>query len=247
MRNSVFATALFVLVLGCGSAWAADPAAGTYNWTGFYAGLNTGVAKNDSGYTIDPHESSVSGGFDNPAFTIGGQAGYNYQAGHFVYGLETDFNYNSTDDSAAGIIGATVAPHGGPVGSTGYPYTVTQQLDYFGTLRGRLGYTPADRLLFYLTGGLAYGYVSSSTNIHVDGGPDHFIGSSSGMQTGWAFGGGGEYALTNNWSVRLECLFIDLGSMSYTYPGGFSQPAPKLTTTIDTAQTVIRVGVNYKF
>ncbi len=102
MRNSVFVTALLVLVLGCGSAWAADPDAAAYNWTGFYAGLNTGVAKNDSRYTIDPHESSVSGGFDNPAFTIGGQAGYNYQAGNFVYGLETDFNYNSTDDSAAG-------------------------------------------------------------------------------------------------------------------------------------------------
>ena len=88
MRNSVFATALLVLVLGCGAAWAADPATTTYNWTGFYAGLNTGVAKNLSGYTIDyPREFSTASSFNNPAFTVGGEAGYNYQVGNVVYGL----------------------------------------------------------------------------------------------------------------------------------------------------------------
>jgi outer membrane immunogenic protein len=258
MRNSVFAVALLVLVLGCGGAWAADPAAATYNWTGFYAGLNAGVAKNISGYTLgdgknisgytlgDGSEFSTGGSFDNPAFTVGGQAGYNYQVGNFVYGLETDFNYNSTDDSGTGILGGFTAPPGGPVGRYGFPYTVNQQIDYFGTLRGRLGFTPADRLLLYVTGGLAYGYVSSSTNIYLDG-PDHFTGSSSGMQVGWTIGTGGEYALTNNWSVKLEYLYIDLGSTSYTYAGGIGVPASTLTTKIDTAQNVIRVGLNYKF
>jgi outer membrane immunogenic protein len=248
MRHSVFVTALIVLVLGCGAAWAADPAATAYNWTGFYAGLNTGVAKNNSGYTIaDSHGPLASGSFYNPAFTVGGQAGYNYQVGNFVNGLETDINYDGADDSSTGIIGAFTA--GGPVGlPTHFGYTVNQQLDYFGTLRGRLGYTPADRLLLYVTGGLAYGYVSSSTNYYINiNGSDHFTRSSSGMQVGWAVGAGGEYALTNNWSVKLEYLYVDLGSMSYTYAGAFAVPASTFTTTINTAQNVIRVGLNYKF
>ncbi len=241
MRNSVFGVALLVLVLGCGSAWAPDPAAAaTYCWTGFYAGLNIGAAKNNSWYAIDPPGLAASGGFDNPAFTAGGQAGYNYQAGNWVFGLETDFNYNSTDDSRAGIIGAlgTGAPVGLP---PGFPCTVSQQIDYFGTLRGRLGYTPADRLLLYVTGGFAYGYVSSRTNVSVES--ITYSGSSSGMQPGWTIGAGGEYAFTNNWSVRLEYLYIDLGSTSYSFAG---YPY-SYTTTLDTAQHVIRVGLNYKF
>jgi outer membrane immunogenic protein len=221
MRNSVFAIALLVLVLGCGCAWAADPAAATYNWTGFYAGLNTGVDKNNSRYTVGYGDVfSFSGSFDNPAFTIGGQAGYNYQAGNFVYGLETDINYD------------------GP----------SPQLDYFGTLRGRLGYTLADRLLLYITGGLAYGDVSSNTIITIRD-PEVWSGSSSQLQIGWTAGVGGEYALTNSWSVKLEYLYIDLGSMSYSfYPTGITAgPIPAVTTTINTVQNVIRVGLNYKF
>jgi outer membrane immunogenic protein len=67
------------------------------------------------------------------------------------------------------------------------------------------------------------------------------------MQVGWAVGAGGEYALTNNWSVKLEYLYIDLGSMSYIDVGAIGVPRSALTTTIDTAQNVIRVGLNYKF
>ena len=221
MKHSVFVTALIVLALGCGAAWAADPAATTaYNWTGFYVGLYTGVAKNNSRYSVsEEHGFLFSGSFDNPAFTVGGQAGYNYQVGNFVYGLETDINYE------------------GP----------SPQLDYFGTLRGRLGYTPADRLLLYVTGGLAYGYVSSSTTVHFED-RTSFSGSSSGMQVGWTVGFGGEYALTNNWSVKLEYLYVDLGSMSYNFhSGALGTPLPVVTTTVNTAQNVIRVGLNYKF
>ncbi len=244
MRNSVFATALLVLLLGCGSAWAAGPAAATYNWTGFYGGLNAGLAANDSNYTTTPTGSlaylapflTESGNFNSIAGTIGGQLGYNYQVCRFVYGLETDFNYNSTNTSSTGTNLLIPAP--------GYVYAVNQQVDYFGTLRARLGFTPADRFLIYVTGGLAYGYVSSSTSIPSILGL--FSGSSSGMQVGWAVGAGNEYALSNNWSVKLEYLYIDLGSTSYTsgIPG---VPGYTFSTNIDTAQHVIRVGVNYKF
>jgi outer membrane immunogenic protein len=256
MKNSVFATALMVLALACGSAWAAGPAAATYNWTGFYVGLNTGLAINDSGYTLrptgdfltDPVSSPTnglrtdSGNLNNPAFTVGGQLGYNYQVGCFVYGLETDFNYNSTDESSY-VNRALGFPLPGDI-----IHTVTQQVDYFGTLRARFGYTPADRFLIYGTGGLAYGHVSSSSNVLFTYAGDNYIGSSSGMQAGWTLGAGSEYAFSNNWSVKLEYLYIDLGSKSYTYvPQPSFGASYTYTTSLDTAQHVIRVGVNYKF
>jgi outer membrane immunogenic protein len=114
-------------------------------------------------------------------------------------------------------------------------------------LRGRFGFTPVDRFLIYGTGGLAYGNVSSSSNVLFTSGSDNYTGSSSGMQIGWTLGAGGEYAFTNNWSVKFEYLYIDLGSKSYTYAvqppfSGFSY-----TTDLDTTQHVFRVGFNYKF
>ena len=252
MRNSVLAAALLVLFLGCGSAWAADPAAATYNWTGFYAGLNTGFAKDAAGYSISsPSGVYDTGDFTDLAFIFGGQAGYNYQCCNFVYGLETDISYDGMGDSVTGsgveflAAGAPAAP------APGSSYTVTQEIDFFGTLRGRLGYTPTDRLLLYVTGGLAYGEVSSSTSYSFrffgTGAPafpgSTFSGSSSGMLVGWTVGAGGEYALNNCWSVKLEYLYVDLGSMSYPVPVA----GTTLTTNISTAQNVFRVGLNYKF
>ena len=86
MKNSVPTTVLLALALACGPAWAAGPAAATYNWTGFYVGLNTGLAINDSGYTLRPTGNFLtdlhyisdnplrtdSGNLNSPAFTIDG-------------------------------------------------------------------------------------------------------------------------------------------------------------------------------
>ncbi|MGA7492176.1 MAG: outer membrane protein [Syntrophobacteraceae bacterium] len=253
MRNSVLAAALLVLFLGCGSAWAADPAAAAYNWTGFYAGLNTGFAKDAGGYSATSSPSGVydTGDFTDLAFIFGGQAGYNFQCcccPNIVYGIEADINYDGMGDSVTGSgFGLFAAgPATPPIINS---YTVTQEIDFFGTLRGRLGYTPADRLLLYITGGLAYGEVSSSTSyserFRSTGVPAFsgfaFSGSSSDMLVGWCAGAGGEYAINNCWSVKLEYLYVDLGSMSYSIAG------TPLTTNISTAQNVFRVGLNYKF
>ncbi|MGD0400823.1 MAG: outer membrane protein [Syntrophobacteraceae bacterium] len=237
------------MVLVCSSAWAAGPATDTYNWTGFYGGLNAGLVANDSSYTagpagllakeLPPEELPFvthSGNLNNCSATFGGQVGYNYQCGCFVYGLETDFNYNGSSTS---VTGPTFLFPGGT-------YTGNQQIDYFGTLRARLGYTPANRLLLYVTGGLAYGDVSSSTTSYTPVGL--FYGSSSGMQAGWTAGFGTEYAITNCWSIKLEYLYIDLGSTSYT--SGFPDipgVGAVYSTNVDTAQHIMRVGFNFKF
>ena len=80
---------------------------------------------------------------------------------------------------------------------------------------GAFGYTAADRLLIYGTGGLAYGNVSSNSDVLFTSGGDTYVGSSSAMQAGWTLGAGAEYAFNKNLSVKLEYLYIDLGSKSY--------------------------------
>ena len=251
MKKSVFGTAFLVLALTCGSATAAGPAAAPYNWTGFYIGLNMGGTVNNSDYTLRP-----TGGFagdpnnrlrtdsGNPgggAYSIGGQLGYNYQIGRFVLGLETDFNSDGTDTSQS-VNRPLSSPLQGNIA-----HTVHQNVDFFGTVRGRIGFTPRDRLLIYGTGGLAYGDVSSSSNVSFTAAGDTYAGSSSGMQAGWTAGAGTEYAFTDKWSVKLEYLYIDLGSRSSTYNTQAPFAAYSYATDLDTTQHVIRIGFNYKF
>jgi outer membrane immunogenic protein len=257
MKNFVFATALLVLTLACGSAWAA----GAYDWTGFYVGLNTGLGINNSDYSVrptgdfliappDPYNSlrTNSGKLSDVAFTVGGQLGYNYQVGYLVFGLEVDLNYDGADESS--YVNRPLPLTFPDVGNS--IQTVKQQIDYFGTVRARFGFTPTDRLLIYGTGGLAYGEVSSTSNAtssnstvfpgNIDG-----SGSFSTAQTGWTLGAGCEYALTHNWSVKLEYLYIDLGSRSYTYSAQPPYSNYSYTTDLDTTEHIIRVGVNYRF
>jgi outer membrane immunogenic protein len=261
MKNCGFASVVLIVFLTCSPAMSAGVGSGTYNWTGFYAGLNVGGAINDSKYTLSPTGNFLtpdfsadnplrtdSGDFNSGAFTGGGQIGYNYQYGCFVFGVETDFNYNGVDESQYVNRALPVPPFFGGQ----FVHTVTQNFDYFGTFRGRLGYTPVDRFMIYGTGGLAYGDVSSHTDALFTAGGDRYAGSSSGMQAGWAAGAGGEYALTRCLSVKVEYLFIDLGSKTYTYGNQtpnlpFSTVGYTYSTQLDTAEHVIRLGLNYKF
>ncbi|MGA2734826.1 MAG: outer membrane protein [Syntrophobacteraceae bacterium] len=226
---------LSLLVIG-GFAGAADPAGTDHNWTGFYVGLNAGAAINDSSYAFAPNPppgDTGSGNFNNASFTAGGQAGYNYQINQFVIGLETDLNYNGIDQS-------------GHINSP-FTSTVTQKIDYFGTLRPRVGYLPTSKLLLYVTGGLAYGDVRSSSNILFTT-PifDNYIGSKSSMQVGWAAGGGIEYALSRNWSIKAEYLEVDLGSDSYSCSDG-SPCGCSYRTDVKSLEGIARLGINYKF
>lgn len=249
MKICVIASLVLILVCG-GSAAFAEVAAGSYNWTGFYAGLNIGSAINDSSYRLsptgnysgDPNNSlrTDSGDFNSAAFTGGGQLGYNYQICSWILGLETDFNYNGVEESQF-VSRALTSPLLGD-----FNHNVTQKTDFFGTVRGRVGYTPFNRWMIYATGGFAYGHVASSSNLLFTEAGDHYAASSANGQAGWTVGGGAEYALSRCWSVKLKYLFIDLGSNSYTY-GNQLFPGFTYTTQLDTSEHVVRVGVNYKF
>ncbi len=179
-----------------------------FTWTGFYLGLNAGVIGADFSKGAKFIDSK-------PGFTGGITAGYNYQVGNIVLGVEGDYNYSGAGGR-------------GPVPLV--PLLVRGELNSFGTIRGRLGIA-FDRALVYGTGGFAFG----STKI--DGG---LLGGSN-TQTGYALGGGLEYAFTQNISAKAEYLYMPLNAKG-------SGPVGILAGTkagIDA--NIVRAGVNYRF
>jgi outer membrane immunogenic protein len=201
----------------------------------------------------------------------GGQAGYNRQMQGWVWGLEGDIQgtgergsrdiscatglctpstvtTTTTTRAATGFFGAvlplitttttTITP------GAAIPATLTQKIDWFGTVRARGGVLVTPRVLFYATGGLAYGQVNSSETI----GGSPF--SSSDTRVGYTVGGGIEGAIGGNWTAKLEYLFVDLGRTS----GSFATAIPAsgggtLASNYSSRVTdnVLRFGVNYNF
>ncbi len=240
----------------------ADPA---FNWSGFYVGVNAGggwydgrgFAGSSNVTSLVPAGSIVSfppnPARNDPGVTVGGLAGYNYQIGSLVLGAEADFNYADLKSRHSG--GVTTICCGGAVDTLSYDSR--SQLDWFGTMRARLGFLPTARLLIYATGGLAYGEVERSlqeaTVIPAIAVARYWQGSASDVRVGWTAGGGAEYALTSAITVRAEYLYLDLGKSSVTanYVGTF--PAAPLQTQIyyasshDNKFNIARAAIAYKF
>ncbi len=236
------------------------------NWNGWYAGLNVGAAVNDSQYDINPAGCFVTGcgaggipgnafrrysaGLSGTDFTGGGQVGYNYHfAPLWVAGFETDFNYNGVRNSDV-----LSQPLGPPLFGPGtFFHAVSTGLDWFGTVRGRLGVLATPNLLLYGTAGLAYGQASSTTNTSFSFLSDTYAGSASTTRFGWTAGAGAEWLVTRAWSVKAEYLYVDLGRADYA--SGCISPAavcnsvtpPFYQTSVQTREHVARVGVNYHF
>lgn len=220
MKKTLFAAVSALAILGAGAAMAADlpsrsraPVAPAFvppafTWTGFYIGANAGYSFGR--FTADGRL------FNDPdGFIGGGQLGYNIQFGQFVAGLEADFQ------------GADLRGNGGaflPVGSSA-------KIDYFGTVRGRLG-VAFDRALIYATGGYAF----VNAKISIPG-----LLSDDKMHNGYALGAGIEYALTDNLTLRGEYLYIDVEKKTYSGFGGL--PVARAGADFST----VRAAVNYKF
>jgi outer membrane immunogenic protein len=234
--------------------------AAAFNWTGFYVGGNAGAAINDSSFNLDPSGCflvgcgaggvagnalrTASGKLNNTAFTGGGQIGYNWQfAPSWVFGLETDLNYNGTKSSTTAVVPLPFA-----AGST-FNSSLSQTFDWFGTGRARLGWLPADRMMIYGTGGVAYGRVASATNVAFPTSGDSYAGSFSDIRVGWTAGGGIEWAFTQNWTAKAEYLYVDLGRTSYTDAcvTGCGAALPSYTSSTTTREHIARFGINYLF
>jgi outer membrane immunogenic protein len=198
-----------------------EPAA---NWSGWYIGAHAGAAwQNTQTDSVNPVYGYALGStsFSKTGFIGGGQIGYNWQHGNFVFGLEGDISGVSGKNS----------------GNFSFGYTgLESQIRWLSTVRSRFGLAVGDTMA-YMTAGVAIGGVKNSIT-HVEGSP--FSYSSSKTKVGWTVGGGVEHMLNRNWTIGLEGLFVDLGKSHVTVPG--------LKTTRFSNQAVIgRVKLNYKF
>ncbi len=194
------------------------PVTPTNTWAGFYLGVNGGYGWGGGGDTVTYgsgvlNRAQPEGGFG------GGQLGYNFQSGSFVYGVETDFQGGDISDRAAGS-----------------GYASSERMDWFGTVRGRAGFA-FDRALIYGTGGFAYGDVKQHAVI----GGDSFTDGGA-TRTGFTLGGGIEYKLNNAWSLKAEYQYLDFGSEKLTDSVGVAA-----TGDLDTNYHTARIGLNYRF
>jgi outer membrane immunogenic protein len=204
----------------------ASPAAfaPAYNWAGFFLGgtIGYGLGRNDSTFT---------GGGGSEAFFLsprgfdgGGILGYNWQFGSWVVGLEGDFQGSTGSGYLTGLAAGT---------------TIDQKLSWFGTARGRLGYSVGQALI-YGTAGAAFGEVKEGITQGATS------ASFSHTKSGFAVGGGIENKLDlfgllgPQWTTRTEYLFLDLGSITDTIA-----PAQTLNSNIN--EHIWRTVVTYKF
>jgi outer membrane immunogenic protein len=233
VRANIFRVGLNYRIGGTG-IYAPEPVA---NWSGFYIGGNGG-----GGTALNRSNLNVAG-VGNNKFNLspdgyfgGAQIGYNLQNANWVYGLEADFQGSSLQDDRVCILGCTNAQF----------TSFDQKLQWFGTVRGRLGYSLGSTL-FYATGGLAYGDVK--TRIQEVAGPALFDQSFSKTKAGYSVGGGIESPFEfmgmfgKNWTSKTEYLFVDLGrsTESYTF-GGVDH-----TFSTRVQEHIFRTGLNYHF
>jgi outer membrane immunogenic protein len=252
----------FVSVFGAG----AEVHAQSYEWTGLYGGVTLGgsvyhlgsttsASCPAGGYFCTPAStanassiaSTASGSSSGSAFIGSGAVGFNWQYGDLIFGPEADagyFNLHGTRQFSAKYLAAVPAPPVG--GAKSYLFTQEFSTDWLITARGRVGYTVIPAVIVYVTAGLA------ATDFTVQNAFSDASGASESASVtnhiGWTAGAGTEVALTQNWSLKAEYLFLDLGSLSVT--GTVTNPAGLSNglTTASAVQThILRAGFNYRF
>lgn len=165
------------------------------SWAGPYLGANLGYAW-----------GSVANNPTKPSGFVGGvQAGYNWQSGSFVFGLEGDIQATGAEETFA-------------------PWKFSNP--WFGTVRGRAGYT-FNNVMFFGTGGIAFGELRATT----------FGLTESHTNAGWTLGAGAEMGLDRNWSAKIEYLYVDLANSNFVITGASNGYRFGL----------IRAGLNYRF
>jgi outer membrane immunogenic protein len=197
-----------------------------YDWSGLYIGGHVGYGwghEHDNLSTV-----LVSAPIDRFPVdgVIGGvHAGYNWQTGHFVFGLEGDFD-------GSGIKGSATVTHGYYAGTS-----LSFDNEWQASIRARAGYA-ANNWLLYVTGGAAFAGVKSTLEI-----VDDLPSSASRTLTGWTVGVGAEHALSRNWIARGEFRYTDFGSKTAQFVAE-GDSAPTRVRFTDARATL---GVSYKF
>jgi len=296
MRISAFVGAGLITLATAVSALAADlprkavkalPPSPVELWTGFYIGGNGGYSWGSASESLTSTSQTTAtvtqttlGGAVLASATVvgplttvglgsrtkmdgwvgGGQAGYNYRIDNWLLGIEADIQ-------ATGQRGGNTYCLTANCPAASLFITSDHKLEWFATVRGRVGILLDDRkLLLYGTGGYAVGQIDSNYGLGAFGvaGP-LAVANISSTRSGWTAGGGGEYHVDRNWSVKLEYLYLDLGRNSVniaatqTVPPFIILQTPDFrfigsssTTTTGALNTrftdhILRAGVNYRF
>lgn len=239
MNKFAIAAAASALIVGCGTASAADlrvrapaaPAAAVmapiYDWTGIYIGVQGGYGWGDVEWTYVGSGLTADHGTRGGLF--GGTLGANFQSGNWVFGIEGDYGW-------ANIKGTAVCPN--PA------FDCRSTLDTFGTVRGRVGYAWG-AFMVYGTGGLAMGEQNIRT-VNIAGVPQAPSGTPVNgediFRLGWTAGGGLEWGFAPGWSAKVEALYFDLGTDRFAVDG-----APAALVDARHSGVIVRGGINWRF
>jgi outer membrane immunogenic protein len=232
-----------------------------YDWGGGYIGINGGYAFGQSEWTddgVNPSGNASSGNFHVNGGLIGATIGVSGQWGAWVFGVEGDFDWQGLKGSSSSAFCtsiltssvATIPP------ATGAGLSCKTASNWLGTFRARFGYA-WDRVLLYGTAGGAGANVETALN---------GLPYQNNAEWGWTVGAGLEWAFAENWTFKVEYLFVDLAgnaSCNHGYSCGYDVAATSTTNTITSSVTttpatnsnmavklnenIVRVGVNFKF
>jgi len=192
-------------------------------WAGWYVGVNAGT---NWQHATNLGYGTTSVTTDATGFIGGGQIGYNWQNGNYVYGLEADFD------------GLTGKGSSNPTGAKGSG-NINNRITWLSTIRTRAGLALGNTMA-YITGGLAIGEVKDNF------GPfSCCTKSASKTRVGWTVGGGVETFLTQNWTLGAEALFVDLGQ--YSGPNFNCVECAGKATKFSHQAIISRLKLNYKF
>jgi outer membrane immunogenic protein len=223
------------------------PVAAVYDWGGGYIGVNGGYAfgKSEWSDALNPSGNGSSGNFNVTGGMAGITAGVSGQFGAFVLGVEGDFDWQglsgtSSSPFCTSIITSTA------IGATAAGLSCKTKSNWLGTLRTRLGYA-WDRVLLYGTAGGAGANVQTGLS---------GLPTQTNTQFGWTAGAGLEWAFADNWTAKVEYLFVDFitkANCNHGYSCGYDSvaiagvPAQPASIGVKLNENLIRVGVNFKF
>jgi len=240
MKKVLLVTASLIALGAAAPAVAADLAArpytkapamiaAVYDWSGFYIGANGGWGSSRSSWDFLPGVVTFGeGSHDASGGTVGGQVGYRWQAGTWVFGVEAQGNWADFKGSNISLFDATVRNE--------------SRIDAFGLFTGQVGYA-ANNVLFYVKGGAAvtsndYRRFFAATNTL-------FASSNDDTRWGGTVGVGLEYGFAPNWSFGVEYnhLFMQDRTLAFTTPGGLFFGNVRVDQDVD----LVTARLNYKF
>jgi outer membrane immunogenic protein len=217
---------------------AAPVAQSVYNWTGFYLGGTAGGGLANSDHT-SPDFSLPDAKFNEAFGTVGLTAGYNWQFGHTVLGIEGDYNWASVDKTKNLVLGDAFD---GEFASTRF------RMSEFATVRARAGLA-FDRTLIYATAGAAFAHIRNTTTAI-----DEEAGTSTASEDKWkaglAVGAGVEFALSQNWTLKGEYMLMQFQNSDAEFLNATTGPTCGIANcrmNYSESVQVARIGVNYKF